>query len=173
MNLIVTCSRHLEEEASGEILEVLNELGDATPRAGHGRFSGIVVVSTALDPFEVVRKMKEKILSEPWSVRYCHRFIPIQESTKATVDANVSAVQRHVGKMLPGESYRITVEKRGSDISTKDLIESIAKTVTNKVSLEKYDWNILVETFGDIAGVSILKEDDILSTMKLKRDSTE
>lgn len=173
MNLVVTCSRHLEEDASAEILKTLKDLGDAKARAEHSRFSGIVLVDTALDPFEVIGKIREKILEEPWSIRYCHRFIPIQEPTKATVDGIVSVVQRHLDKMSPSESYRITIEKRGSEVSTKELIDLIAKTVPNKVSLERYDWNILVEIFGDIAGVSILKEEDILSTMKVKRDSTE
>ncbi len=169
----MTCSRHLEEEASAEILKNLSTFGDSNAKAEHSRFSGIVTVDTSLDPFQVVNKIRATILDEPWSIRYCHRFIPMQESTKAELDNIVTAVQKHLGKMRPDDSYRITIEKRGSQLSTKDLIDSIAKTVKNKVSLEEYDWNIVVEILGDIAGVSILKEDDIVSTLKLKRDSTE
>ncbi len=173
MNLIVTCSRHLEEEASTEILKTLMSFGDSNAKAGHGRFSGIVVVDTSLDPFEVVNKIKTKILDESWSIRYCHRFIPIEESAKATLDEIVTAVQKHVSKMQQNDSYRITIEKRGSELSTAELIDSIAKIIKNKVSLEKYDWKIVVEILGDIAGISIVKEDDIVSTLKLKRDLME
>lgn len=163
----------MEEEASGEILKVLSALGDPTARTGHSRFSGLVIVDTSLDPFQVVDRIRSRILDEPWSIRYCHRFIPIQESTKSELGEIVSAVQRHAGRMKPDEMYRITIEKRGTDLSTREIIDSIAKTVENKVSLEDYDWNIIVEILGDIAGISILKEDDIISTMKLKRDSIE
>ena len=163
----------MEEEASDEISKILAILGDDKSRMEHSRFSGIVMTHTSLDPFQVVNKIKTKILDEPWSVRYCHRFIPIQESTKATQDNIVMIVQNHMHKMQPEDTYRITIEKRGSELSTKELIGSIAETVKNKVSLEKYDWNIIVEILGDIVGVSILKEDDIISTMKVKRDSME
>ena len=71
------------------------------------------------------------------------------------------------------DTYRITIEKRGSDISSKELIGSIADTIPNKVSLETYDWNVMIQIMGGIVGVSILKEDDIISTLKLKRDSME
>ncbi len=173
MNLIVTCSRHLEEEASDEISKTLMMLGDDKPKTEHSRFSGIVMVQTSLDPFHVISKIRTKILDEPWSVRYCHRFIPIQESTRDALDEIVKAVQNHTHSMQPSDSYRITIEKRGSELSTRELIDTIAGTVKNKVSLEKYDWNIIVEILGDIVGVSILKESDIISTLKIKRDSME
>lgn len=173
MNLIVTCSRHLEEEATDEILKTLATFGDSDAKAGHSRFSGIVIVDTSLDPFQVINKIKTKILDEPWSIRYCHRFIPIQESTKSTLDNIVTSVQKYTDKMQPDDSYRITIEKRGSDLSTKEIIDSVAEIIKNKVSLEEYDWNVIVEILGDIAGISILKEEDIVSTLKLKRDSME
>ena len=173
MNLIVTCSRRLEEEASDEISKNLMMLGDDSAKTEHSRFSGIVMVDTSLDPFQVTNEIRTKILDEPWSVRYCHRFIPIQESTKSTLDNIVKAVEKHMNRMQPNDSYRITIEKRGSELSTKELIDVIAETVQNKESLEEYDWNIIVEILGDIAGISILKESDIVSTLKVKRDSVE
>ncbi len=173
MNLIVTCSRHLEEEASCEISKILTILGDDKSGTEHSRFSGIVTVQTSLDPFQVVKEIKTKILDEPWSVRYCHRFIPIQESTRDVLDEIVKAVQIHAHNMQPNDSYRITIEKRGSKLSTKEIISAIAGTVKNKVSLEEYDWNIIVEILGDIVGISILKKSDIISTLKVKRDLME
>jgi len=53
------------------------------------------------------------------------------------------------------------------------MIDTIAKIIHNKVSLEKFDWNVIIEVLGRISGISILKEQDIVSTMKLKRDSME
>lgn len=173
MNLIVTCSRHFEEEASDEISEILQILGDDEVGTENSKFSGIVIVDTSLDPFQAVNKIRMKILDEPWSIRYCHRFIPIQEFTVTALDNIVKAIERHIDSMLPDDSYRITIEKRGSELSSTEIIDSIAKIIKNKVSLEEYDWNIIVEILGDITGVSVLKEHDIVSTLKLKRDSME
>ncbi|MFZ1078043.1 MAG: THUMP domain-containing protein [Nitrosotalea sp.] len=173
MNLIVTCSRNFEEEASDEISNILQTLGDDKAVTKNSEFSGIVVVDTSLDPFEAVGKIRAKILDEPWSIRYCHRFIPIQESTKTVLDAIVKAVQEHVSNIQPDDSYRITIEKRGSELSSKEIIDSVAEIIRNKVSLEEYDWNIIIEILGNITGVAVLKDQDIVSTLKLKRDSME
>src|SRR5215472_3974638 len=126
MNLIVTCSRHMEEEAVSEISKILQVIGDVDPEIEISEFSGIVTVHTLLDPFEIVTQMRKKILEEPWSVRYCHRFIPIQETTETTIDEIVKTVQKHINKMKSAESYRITIEKRGSDLPSKDMIDAIA-----------------------------------------------
>ncbi|MGI0102359.1 MAG: THUMP domain-containing protein [Nitrosotalea sp.] len=173
MNLIVTCSRNFEEEASDEISDILQTLGDDKAMTRNSEFSGIVMVDTSLDPFDTIDKIRAKILDEPWSIRYCHRFIPIQESTNTALDAIVKAVQEHVNDMQPDDSYRITIEKRGSELSSKEIIDSVAEIVKNKVSLEEYDWNIMVEIIGNVTGIAVLKDQDIVSTLKLKRDSME
>jgi len=163
----------MEEEAVNEISEFLQDIGDADPKVEISEFSGIITACTSLNPFDVIVEIRKKILDEPWSVRYCHRFIPIQETTVTNLDDIVTAVQKHINKMKSTDSYRITIEKRGSDLPSKDMIDSIAKIIHNKVSLEKFDWNIIIEVLGKISGISILKESDIVSTLKIKRDSME
>lgn len=173
MNLIATCSRHLEEEACNEIAEIIEELGDISPRIGKSSFSGIIWAETSLDPYVAIQDIKKMILDEPWRMRYCHRFIPISHTTSATLENIVEAVKGQTNVMKSADTYRITIEKRGSDISSKELISAVADAIPNKVSLEAYDWNVMIQIMGGIVGVSILKEEDIVSTLKLKRDSME
>ncbi|MFB5604151.1 MAG: RNA methyltransferase, partial [Candidatus Nitrosomaritimum aestuariumsis] len=71
MNLIITCARHLEPEASEEITKILEDFGDSEPKITITNMSGILTVKTQLEPVEVVKKIKEMILDEPWSIRYC------------------------------------------------------------------------------------------------------
>src|SRR5574340_1606860 len=104
MNLIVTCSRHMEEEAADEISKFLQAIGDVDPRIEISEFSGIVTACTSLNPFEIIVEIRKKILDEPWSVRYCHRFIPIQETTGTTLDEIAKAVQKHINKMKSADS---------------------------------------------------------------------
>ncbi|HMK32679.1 MAG TPA: THUMP domain-containing protein [Nitrosopumilaceae archaeon] len=173
MNLIITCSRHLEGETSEEISMLLESLGDKNNEITITNLSGIVTCITTLDPFLVVKKIKEKILEEPWSMRYCHRIIPIQETVITEKQNIVNAILNHSKIMRSEETYRITVEKRHSSVSTKEIIDAIAEKISNKVSLEKFDWMILVEILGNKTGISVLKEKDILSTQKLKRSLSE
>jgi len=173
LNLIITCSRHLEDETSEEISMLLESLGDKNNEITITNLSGIVTCITTLDPFLVVKKIKEKILEEPWSMRYCHRIIPIQETVITEKQNIVNAILNHSKIMRSEETYRITVEKRHSSVSTKEIIDAIAEKISNKVSLEKFDWMILVEILGNKTGISVLKEKDILSIQKLKRSLSE
>jgi tRNA acetyltransferase TAN1 len=173
LNLIITCSRHLESEAAQEIHDILEEFGDSNAVIDITHMSGIVTAKTLLDPFVVIKKIKEKILDEPWSVRYCLRIIPIQEIVATEKEDIVNAVLKHAVLIESKDTYRITVEKRHSVISSNDIISGIADKIKNKVSLEQFDWLILVEILGNKTGISILKEKDILSTQKVKRSLSE
>ena len=86
MNLIVTCARHLEGDTEDELVDILDELGDSDIKISVSSMSGIITVETKLDPIEVVKKMKEMLLDEPWSIRYCLRIIPIQTVVETSIE---------------------------------------------------------------------------------------
>ena len=173
MNLIVTCARHLEGETENELIDILDELGDSDVTISVSSMSGIITVQTKLDPIEVVRKMKEMLLDEPWSIRYCLRVIPVQK----IVETNIEEIEKTISSMSDQieekESYRILIEKRNSDISSKEIITKIANGIKNKVSLDFPDKIILIEILGIVTGISILKKSDILSLEKTKRSMSE
>jgi len=66
------------------------------------------------------------------------------------------------------ESFRVTVEKRFTQISTKDIIETVAANVERKVDLENPDKIILIEIVGKFTGISIVKPNELFSVMKEK-----
>jgi len=173
MNLIITCARHLEGDAEEEIIDILDELGDSDVKISVSSMSGIITVQTKLDPIEVVRKMKETLLDEPWSIRYCLRVIPVQK----VVETNIEEIEKTISSMSDQieekESYRILIEKRNSDISSKEIITKIANGIKNKVSLDFPDKVILIEILGTVTGISILKKSDILSLEKTKRSMSD
>ena len=173
MNLIITCARHLEGDAEEEITDILDELGDSDVKISISSMSGIITVQTKLDPIEVVRKMKGTLLDEPWSIRYCLRVIPVQK----VVETNIEEIEKTISSMSDQieekESYRILIEKRNSDISSKEIITKIANGIKNKVSLDFPDKIILIEILGIVTGISILKKSDILSLEKTKRSMSE
>jgi len=173
MNLIITCARHLEEETEDEIIDILEELGDSDVKISISSMSGILTAETTLDPIEVVRKMKEILLDEPWSIRYCLRVIPIQKF----IETNVEEIEKTISSMLnqiqDTDTYRISIEKRNSNISSKEIITKIANKIKNKVSLDFPDKIILIEILGIMTGVSILEKSDILSLEKTKRSMSE
>ena len=173
MNLIITCARHLEEDTEEELRDILDELGDSEIEVSISDMSGILTAQTKLDPIEVVKKMKEILLDQPWSIRYCLRIIPIQKVIETKIEMIEKAISNISNQILDGETYRILIEKRNSDISSKEIITKIAHGIKNKVSLDFPDKVILIEILGGITGISILKEADILSIEKTKRSMSE
>ena len=173
INLIVTCSRHLEGDTEDELIDILDELGDSNVKILVSSMSGIITVETKLDPIQVVRKMKEKLLDEPWSIRYCLRVIPIQKIVETNIEEIEKIISNMSNQIEEKESYRILIEKRNSNISSKEIITKIANGIKNKVSLDFPDKVILIEILGIVTGISILKKSDILSLEKTKRSMSD
>ena len=173
MNLIVTCARHLEDETGDELRDILDELGDSDVKISVSSMSGIITAQTKLDPIEVVEKMREMLLDEPWSIRYCLRVIPVQKVVETNIDEIEKVISNMSEQIEEKEAYRILIEKRNSDISSKEIITKIANGMKNKVSLDFPDKIILIEILGIITGISILKKSDILSLEKTKRSISD
>ena len=141
MNLIVTCARHLEGDTKDELIDILDKLGDSDVKISVSSMSGIIMVETKLDPIEVVRKIKEMVLDEPWSIRYCLRIIPVQKVVKTNIEEiekEISNMSDQIGKK---ESYRILIEKRNSDISSKEIITS--KGESTKIEIKNEEIKII------------------------------
>jgi len=173
MNLIITCARHLEPETQEELTDILREYGDAEAIVSITKMSGILTAETNLEPIEIVRKIKEMILDEPWSIRYCLRIIPIQKVIETKIEEIEKTATEMSEQIAEEETYRISIEKRNSDLSSQEIISKIANKIKNKVSLEFADKILLIEILGNKTGLSILKKSDILSIEKTKRSLSE
>ena len=173
MNLIITCARHLEPETEEELRDILEKFGDPDTKVSITEMSGILTAETKLEPIEVVRKIKEMLLDEPWSVRYCLRIIPIQKIIETKIEEIEKTVEEMSEQISDVETYRISIEKRNSDLTSQEIISKIANKMKNKVSLEFPDKVVLIEILGNKTGISILKKTDVLSVEKTKRSISE
>ena len=171
MNLIVTCARNLESETKNEIKKILDELGVQEPEILNVGMRGILMVNTIIEPSKIVDWVKNKIIEEPWLIRYCLRLIPIQRMTETEIDKITQNVIKLKDTIQKNDSYRITIEKRNTSISSNEIITEVAKIFPNKVSLNQPDWIILIEILGNKTGISILKNDELFSLDKAKRMS--
>ena len=173
MNLIITCARSLESETKNEISKILDELGDQEPEILNVGMRGILMVNTIIEPSKIIDYVKNKIIEEPWLIRYCLRIIPIQKIVETNLEKIQECISSISNKIEDNESYRILIEKRNSDISSKEIITNIANQIKNKVSLDFPDKIILIEILGIVTGISLIKKSDILSLEKTKRSMSE
>jgi len=171
LNLIVTCARNLELETKNEIRKILDELGAQEPEILNVGMRGILMVNTIIEPSKIVDWVKNKIIEEPWLIRYCLRIIPIQRITDTEIDKIKQTVIKLKDTIQKNDSYRITIEKRNTSISSNEIITEVAEIFPNKVSLNQPDWIILIEIIGNETGISILKNDELFSLDKAKRMS--
>ena len=169
MNLIITCQRNLEDPAMLEAQNMLERFGDKEALIEKTPFSGIILVKTSLDNIKVLDNFREIIEDEPWLIKYCSRVIPIQDECESKLDKIKEKVINLSHNIKKNETYRITVEKRQSSLHTKDIISEIANSLSNKVSLENSDWEIIIQVLRNRTGVSIIPPNSILSVNKQKR----
>jgi len=169
MNLIITCQRNLEEPTILEIQNILERFGDTDAIIDKTIFSGIIQIETKLDSMNVLDGFKDLIEDEPWLIKYCSRIIPIQEECESKLDHITDKVNSLSSIIKKNETYRITVEKRQSSLHTKDIISKIADSLSNKVSLENSDWEIIIQVLRNRTGISIIPPNSILSVDRQKR----
>ena len=171
MNLLVTCARNLETETKNEIEKILGEIGDQEPEILNVGMRGILMVNTSIESSKIITWVKDKVVEEPWFIRYCLRMIPIQTITETEMSKITENVTELKNVIKQNDSYRITIEKRNTDMSSTEIITEIAKIFPNEVSLNQPDWVILIEILGDKTGISILKDSEMFSLDKAKRMS--
>ena len=95
MNLLVTCARNLETETKNEIGKILDEIGDQESEVLNVGMRGILMVNTSIEPSKIIDWVKDKVVEEPWLIRYCLRMIPIQSVT----ETDMSKITKDVIKL--------------------------------------------------------------------------
>ena len=127
MNLLVTCARNLETETKKEIEKILDDLGDQQSEILNVGMRGILMVNTNVEPSKIITWIKDKVVEEPWLIRYCLRMIPIQCITETEMSKITENVIKLKDVIQQNDSYRITIEKRNTNMSSTEIIGEIAK----------------------------------------------
>ncbi len=96
MSLIITCPRNLEENAGKEISAFIKEIDGAEVEISSVNLSGIFMLHTNIEPIEVIKKLKQRINDEPWSIRFCSRLIPIQN----IIETKLDIIKQEITKLL-------------------------------------------------------------------------
>jgi len=168
-NLLVSTYRGCERGAIQELRNVLRDIGDSEPLIEKTGISGLIHARTALEPVQVVARFRMILKERPWIFRYILRAVPVMK----IVPADLEEIRRAAGELEAaiglGETFRITLEKRGSALRSQEIIESAASTVDRKVDLNNPDRIVLIEILGNQAGLSLIDPTDIFSSVKEKR----
>jgi len=168
-NLLVSTYRGCEKGAIEELRSLLRDIGDPRPLIEKTAMSGLIRAKTALEPVQVIARFRTILKERPWIFRYILRAVPVMK----IVSADLEEIRRAAGELEAaiglGETFRITLEKRGSALRSLDVVESAASAIHRRVDLNNPDRIVLVEILGGQAGISLIGPADIFSSVKEKR----
>jgi tRNA acetyltransferase TAN1 len=152
-----------------EILFMLKEeLGDNEAQAAKTKIRGLIVAKTSLDPCTVIEKFREIVKERPYEFRYALRILPIEKVVPTDLEEIKKASAELAKKIGENETFRVTIEKRFTNLHSKELIEAAVGETKNTANLENPDKILLIEVLGALTGLSLLKPNDMLAVMKEK-----
>ncbi|MFW9962251.1 MAG: THUMP domain-containing protein [Candidatus Sifarchaeia archaeon] len=171
-NLLVSCPRERERAAESEVRYFIGDLlEDAELEISRTPVSGLLACKTSLNPFEVIKRLKEFADENPYQFRFAIRFTPLEECVGSEITKIVEATQKLLPKIGENESFRVTVRRRHTDLDNMEVVIAVADVIPRKVNLDAPDKTLLVEIVGDWTGISVLDEkNDILSIMTMRDD---
>lgn len=167
-NLLATTSRGNEDDACSELWYLLGEIGDLTPKVEKTGITGLIAAKTTLKPLEVIEKLRKILHERPYEFRYTFRIIPIERVIRTDLEEIQRIATKLSSKIKENETFRVTVEKRFTEISTRDIIEAAAAKIERKVDLKKPDKILLIEVIGKLTGISVIKPEGIIAVVKEK-----
>ena len=173
-NLLATTSRGNERQMRSELSYLLkDEIGDPTPMVGITDISGLVTAKTSLNPCTAIDKLRTILQEHPYKFRYALRIIPIEKVVPTTIDEVKHAASKLAANIAENETFRVTVEKRFTNLHSRDLIEAAVTGIDivsseRKVDLENPDKIMLVEVLGGLTGMALIKPNDVLAVLKEK-----
>jgi tRNA acetyltransferase TAN1 len=159
----------MEVETINEVTHLLDEFGDPNAKSSKTGFSGIIKIETVMELLELIEKFRDKIENEPWELRYCSRIIPIQKTCKTDLISIKDNVIKLISSIKANETYKISIERRNSELIRNEIISNIANLLSNSVSLEIPDWEVIIQILGNETGISVMPANSILSISKIKR----
>jgi tRNA acetyltransferase TAN1 len=168
-NLLATTARGNEKAMTHEIVYLLkDELGDTEAKASKTKIRGLIVAKTTIDPIATIEKFRIILAEHPYMFRYALRIVPIQKVVSTGLAEIKKATQQLASRIGENQSFRVTIEKRFTELHSKDLIEAAVGDIKAKVDLKNPDWIIQVEVLGALTGVSLLQPNGVLGVVKEK-----
>jgi len=172
-NLLVSGYRRRENETCTEIWYLLELLGDPETKVEPSGIPGLVLVDTSLDPFKVIGELRDMFHRHPERFHYILKVTPIEYVVDLDLEVLAELGERIESKIGSDETFRITVQKRYSDMDRKEVISAIAGKIDREVDLVSPEKIVGVEILGGVVGISVLQPNDILSVEIERRSLAE
>ena len=167
-NILATSERFTQSRAASELWMHLRAVGDEKPKIIKLKINGIIIANTRMSPEEAIELLRKELYENPSYFRNLLRIIPIQSVTRTNLEEIATTALKLATIITHEESYRITVEKRKTNLRSSQIIDAVANVIDRKVDLESPDWVVLIEVIGEYTGISIIPPTATLNIQKEK-----
>ncbi|MFX0211059.1 MAG: THUMP domain-containing protein [Candidatus Hodarchaeota archaeon] len=170
--LLVSCDRGFERDATSEAWWVLSTLFEhKTIDADLTEVPGLVYIKVDTDPRQIMGDLREFLVKNLNEIRYCLKFIPIQDWCKTDLNLICRKVAEKSNEISDADRWRIVLNKRYNSLKREDIIKQVALQIPQgKVDLNNPNKIVRIEIVGKKTGISIHQPDQIISIEKLRKN---
>jgi tRNA acetyltransferase TAN1 len=167
-NILASTTRGNERQLRYELSFLFKEAGDNEAKTDKTGIKGLVIAKISFDPIEMISRLRQILQEKPYEFRYSLRIIPVEKVVRTNLEDIGAEAVSLAAKLEENDTFRVSVEKRFTNIHSREIIETVAANIKNKVDLNNPDRILLIEILGGSTGISLLKPADILSVLKEK-----
>lgn len=120
-----------------------------------------------------MKKLRAIAIEDPKSFRFILKIAPIEKVVPSNINEIAKWVKKKKDAILENQTFRITVEKRMTNLNRDELIKIIAELIDRKVDLKNPDKILMIQILGENTGLSIINPEDIISIPKIITKSKE
>jgi protein-L-isoaspartate(D-aspartate) O-methyltransferase len=170
-NLLVSTLPLAPARARAEIAARLRKLTDAAPEVVHPLARGMVAVKVAMDPREVVQRLRALCARKPGAFRYTVKWVPVDRWARPELPAMREAIAELRHGIGPDETWRMTIERRtdATRLDPNEVIRSLAELIDARVDLSHPDRIVLVQLFDDRVAFSVVAPREMFSVVACRR----
>ncbi len=170
IRFLISCPRLHEKDACIEARYMFSSI-DISLSCKRTRIPGLVLGSLKeeLDLPEVIEKLKDLLQEEAYGFHFVLKLTPLELFVPSTLEEILNATSQLKDKIKKGEKFKIELQKRFTTLRSADIIQEVASLIEHDVDLSNPDKILLIQIVGEHTGLSVLKPNDIISVVKLKR----
>ena len=167
-NLLATTEQLTISNASSELWMNLRAVGDENAKVDRSRIKGLIIGYSSLGAVEAIHSLRVYMEQEPDRFRNIYRIMPILTWVDTRIEDMVQEVKKQKHRIGDNDTFRVTVEKRRTNLGRLEIIEPVAEVIDNGVDLDNPDWIVLINILGEKTGVSVIEPKDKLNVQKEK-----
>ena len=170
MSFLISSQRTFERDALSEAFYVLSDIYGYDVQPLKSRVPGLSLLSIqdkSLNPIELIDKIREYIF-ENGPLIACLKIVPLETLIKTNLSSIVTyAKEAALDKIKPEHSWKITVNKRQTNLGTFQVIEEVAEEIDwGTVNLKNPDYEIRIEIIRDLTGISVMRPKTEISMVR-------